>query len=138
MSISTTEVRVGDVMISRDHIAVVTDRALLKEALEAMSARKLGIVCIVDRDGKLAGVFTDGDVRRMLLRDQKPFAALFADDVLTHAARTPVTSTPETLLTEAVRMMEGRRIWDIPVVDGDRRLLGLLHLHPAVKALLGM
>jgi CBS domain-containing protein len=138
VSISTTDLTVGDVLLPPADVPVVRHKALLKEALEAMTTKRLGIASVLDDDGKLAGIFTDGDIRRMLLRDQKPFPALFADDVLDHAVRAPTTVTPEAPLAEAVSLMEERGIWDLPVVDADGCFMGLLHLHPAIKALLGI
>jgi arabinose-5-phosphate isomerase len=74
----------------------------------------------------------------MLLKDQKPFPALFADDAIRHAVRNPTTTRPGAALAEAIRLMESHEIWDLPVVEEDGRLVGLLHLHPAIKALLGI
>lgn len=138
MSTSTTDLKVGDVLLGLDRIPVMPARSLLKEALEAMTRRRLGIATIVDDAGRLLGIFTDGDIRRMLLKDQKPFSALFVDDAIRHANRKPATVRPDLPLVEAVRMMEDKEIWDLPVVDAQGKLLGLLHLHPAVKRLLGI
>jgi len=138
VSTSTTELTVGAVMLTVDQIPVVSEKTLLKETLEAMTRRRLGIACLVDANGQLRGIFTDGDVRRMLLRDQKPFSALFADDIAIHANANPATVSPEDDLVAAVRLMEEKGIWDLPVKDQSGRLTGLLHLHPAIKALLGV
>lgn len=138
MSTSTTDLTVGDVMLPPDRIPVVDQRRIFKEVLEEMTRCRLGIASIVDGGGKLLGIFTDGDIRRMLLRDQRPFAALFADDAIRHAVSNPVTTRPEAKLRDAIRVMETREIWDLPVVDGEGKLVGLLHLHPAVKRLLGL
>ena len=137
VSTSTDRLRTSDVMLVGERVPAVGERALFKEALEAMQKRRLGIACIVSAEGALLGVLTAGDICRMLLRDQKPFAALFADDALVHATRKPVTVGPADPLIDAVRVMEEKQIWDLPVVEGSR-FVGLLHLHPAVKALLGI
>ena len=137
MSTSTEALRASDVMLVGERAPTIGERALFKEALEAMNRHRLGVACIVGADETLLGVLTAGDICRMLLRDQKPFAALFADDALAHATRKPVVIAPTVPLIEAVRLMEDKQIWDLPVVDG-RRFVGLLHLHPAVKALLGI
>ncbi|MEX1257175.1 MAG: CBS domain-containing protein [Gemmatimonadota bacterium] len=137
MSTSTTEIHVGDVMLPIDELPIVSPRTLLKEAIEAMTERGLGVACIVGDGGRLVGIFTDGDMRRMLLRFQKPLAALFADDVIAHAVLRPVTTRADASLREAVETMEERGVWDLPVVDEKGVLTGLLHLHPAVRALLG-
>ena len=125
-------------MLPMDKIPVVSPRTMLKEALEIMGQFRLGIVCITSSSGKLEGIFTDGDVRRMLLKQQKPFAALFSDDVIVHAIKNCTTVTPETLLVKAVEIMGKKQIWDLPVVDESGLLRGLLHLHPAVEMLLSL
>jgi arabinose-5-phosphate isomerase len=101
-----------------------------------MAKFRLGVAAIADDDGLLLGVFTDGDIRRMLLRDQKPFPALFADDIIRHATRNPTVVGPDESLARAIATMEEKGIWDLPVVDADGRLKGLLHLHPAIKAVM--
>jgi len=133
---SKTNLTVGDIVRPLDSIPVATPKTITKEVLEQMTRFRLGIACVVDGDGKLAGIFTDGDLRRMLLHDQKPFAAIFADDIGIHLTRNPTTVHPDMTLREAVEIMEAKQIWDLPIVDGRNVLIGLLHLHPAVKALL--
>ena len=139
MSIPRNEsLLVGDVMLSTDRFPVVAETVILKEALESMGKFRLGIVCIVDDAGKLLGVLTDGDIRRKLLKVQKPFSALFVDDALDHAFREPTTTRAKDTLVHAVEVMGKKQIWDLPVLDDNGKLVGLLHLHPAVEALLGM
>lgn len=127
---------VSDVMLTQDRFPVVQETTILKEALEAMGRFHLGIACVVGGDNRLLGILTDGDIRRKLLKVQKPFSAFFVDDALEHAIRAPVTTKPADTLIHAVAVMEQKQIWDLPVVDDGGRLVGLLHLHPAVQALL--
>lgn len=129
---------VKDVMMSLDRVPVIGEEVILKEALEEMGRSRLGIACIVDSGRKLMGILTDGDIRRKLLKVQKPFSAFFVDDALDHAIRSPITIKPADSLVEAVALMGKKRIWDLPVVDDQGTLIGLLHLHPAVEALLGI
>ena len=136
MSTSTTKRTVRDILLSPDAIPVMPARTMLKEALEMMTAKRLGLACVVDGDGKLIGLFTDGDVRRMLLKDQKPLSALFADDIIQHARQTFTTIDVETSIEDALNLLQEREIFDLPVVDGEGRLEGLIHLHPALRALL--
>ena len=138
MSTSTTRHKVADVMLSPERFAVVREKTFLKATLAEMTRCKLGIACVVDDEGKLVGIFTDGDVRRMLLRDQKPFSALFADDIVRHVTRHPATVRHDATLESAIALMEKKQIWDLPVVNGEQKLVGLLHLHPAIKAVLGL
>jgi CBS domain-containing protein len=127
---------VSDVMMGLDRVPAIQENVILKEALEEMGRTRLGIACIVNSNNKLLGILTDGDIRRKLLKVQKPFSAFFVDDALDHAIRSPMTVKPEDSLVNAVDLMEQKQIWDLPVVDEKGSLVGLLHLHPAVQALL--
>ena len=127
---------VSDVMLGLDKIPSVQQDVIVKVCLEEMGRYRLGIACIVDQSGHLLGIFTDGDLRRKLLRIQKPIASLFIDDVLEHGIRDPLKVGPSDSLVHAVHLMELHQVWDLPVVDSSNMLVGLLHLHPAVKSLL--
>lgn len=129
---------VSEVMMPLDRIPLIGETVILKEALEEMGRSRLGIVCIVNADSKLLGILTDGDIRRKLLKVQKPFSAFFVDDALDHAIRSPLTIQPSETLVHAIDIMGEKQIWDLPVVNDQGILVGLLHLHPAVQALLGM
>jgi CBS domain-containing protein len=136
MSTLKSKLLVSDVMMSLDRVPVIGDKIIFKEAIEEMGRKRLGIACIVGPERKLLGILTDGDIRRMLLRVQKPFSAFFIDDALDHAVQSPLTIAASDTLVHAVSLMGEKHIWDMPVVDGDGALVGLLHLHPAVEALL--
>ncbi len=127
---------VSQVALSLEKFPVLGPKDLLKTALEAMTQKRLGIACIVDANGILMGVFTDGDIRRHLLSVQRPFAAFFSDDLIEHAARQPTVVAPEMSLYDALNTMGRVQIWDMPVVDTEGRLTGLLHLHPLVSAMM--
>jgi DeoR family transcriptional regulator, catabolite repression regulator len=129
---------VSDVMLSLEKFPIIGETVILKEALEEMGRSRLGIACIVGDGNRLLGILTDGDIRRKLLKVQKPFSAFFVDDALDHAIRSPTTIQPNDTLIYAVGLMGKKQIWDLPVVDGRGILVGLLHLHPAVQALLGI
>ena len=129
---------VSEVMMTLDRIPLIGETVILKEALEEMGRSQLGIVCIVNSDSKLLGILTDGDIRRKLLKVQKPFSAFFVDDALDHAIRSPLTIQPSETLVHAIELMDEKQIWDLPVVNDQGILVGLLHLHPAVQALLGV
>lgn len=135
---NSKDMLVSDVMMTLDQVPVIGETVILKEALEEMGRLRLGIACIVDTNNKLLGILTDGDIRRKLLKVQKPFSAFFVDDALVHAIRSPVTTRQNDTLTHAVGLMGQKQVWDLPVVDDDGTLAGLLHLHPAVQTLLGI
>ena len=129
---------VKDVMLSLGQTPLVDEREILKKALEEMGRTHLGIVCIIDSKKSLLGILTDGDIRRKILKVQKPFSALLVDDALDHAILAPTTIGPDETLVHAVEIMGLKQIWDLPVVSQSGTLVGLLHLHPAVKSLLGV
>tara|TARA_Y100000991_G_C21950815_1_gene339687 strand:+ start:632 stop:1042 length:411 start_codon:yes stop_codon:yes gene_type:complete len=129
---------VKEVMLSCNFFPIVSEKELLKETIIEMCNYKLGISCIVDSQNQLKGVFTDGDIRRLILKVQKPIAALFVDDVIDYATKEYTSVNPETSLKKAVLVMEKFNIWDLPVTDEKKVLKGLLHLHPALKKLLGI
>ena len=89
-----------------------------------MSAKKLGMTTVVDADGRLAGIITDGDLRRQLAAPE-PMLERTARDIMTTG---PVTIGPLTLAVEALKILEERRISSLVVVD-DGRVAGVLHLH---------
>ena len=130
------KVKVKDVMLKLKSFPVVKENTIFKEALEAMAPSDLGIACIVDESENLLGIITDGDIRRKLLRVQKPFSAFFSDDAIAHSVRIPITISEGDLLKDAVQIMGEKKIWDLPVLDSNNRLVGLLHLHPAIEKLI--
>ena len=138
MSTPKSNILVGEVMLALDRAPLVQEEAILKEAMEEMGRSHLGIVCVVDADKNLLGILTDGDIRRKLLKVQKPFSAFLVDDALDHAIHKPTTIKPDDTLFRAVELMEEKQIWDLPVVNNEAKLVGLLHLHPAVQVLLGI
>lgn len=127
---------VREVMLDPGRIPVVGERTFFKETLEEMTRLHLGIACVVDEHGRLRGIVTDGDLRRKLLTVQKPFSAFFVDDVMEHAVVDPLTIGPDMRVSEAVELMGRRHVWDLPVVEADKTLVGLLHLHPAIEAVM--
>jgi arabinose-5-phosphate isomerase len=97
----------------------------MPETIRVMSERKLGMTCVLDGDGTLAGIVTDGDLRRFMLRTERPLEGI-AGDAMT---RSPVTLGPDGLATAALRLMEERKITSVPIVDASRHVLGVIHLH---------
>ena len=103
-----------------------------------MSLFKLGIACVVDDNKTFVGLITDGDIRRILLSIQKPLSALFMEDVLDHIAENPTVINPEVLLSDATKIMGLKRVWDLPVVSENKKLVGLFHLHRALEYLFSL
>lgn len=128
--------KVKEVMMKTGEFPSIEKQTILKEALMEMGKANLGLVCIVDQEKKLLGLMTDGDLRRKLLKYQKPISSFFIDDALNHAKLNPITCNPADDLKKAVKLMGEKQIWDLPVIDNEKRLVGLLHLHPAIKKLI--
>ena len=122
-------VTVGDLMARAEATPSIPLDANLAEAVVEMSAKRLGGVGVVDADGRLVGVFTDGDLRRAL-----PRAGLDAP-VADHMTRAPVFVGPELLATEALRIMNERSspIMLVFVCEGER-LVGAVHMHDFLRA----
>jgi len=118
---------VRQAMHGGDEVAWVRPEATLKEVIVAMTRQPLGAACVVAEDGTLAGVITDGDLRRALTAHDD-IRELRARDAMT---RTPVTIPAEASLAEALEKMERRpsQISVLPVVDGAGQALGLIRIH---------
>ncbi len=128
--------KVKEVMMKIGEFPSIEKKTILKEALIEMGKANLGLVCIVNQEKNLLGLMTDGDLRRKLLKYQKPISSFFIDDALNHAKLDPITCNPADDLKKAVKLMGDKQIWDLPVIDNENRLVGLLHLHPAIKKLI--
>ena len=126
---------VRDVMLNKSKFAIVNEQTIVFDTLKKMSFFKIGIAC-VEKNNKLYGVFTDGDLRRKILKKQMPFAAYLNEDIKDYVNKKPTSIKKNTLLEKAIELMERKKIWDLPVVDNKNNLAGLLHLHPAIKHLL--
>jgi len=129
---------VKDIMLSLDDFPIIESNCLLKEALDKMSNSNLGILCIVSSTYSLKGIMTDGDFRRKLLTVQKPISAFFSEDAIDHSVNNPIVIQESSTLKKAVICMEKNSIWDLPVINKSKKLVGLLHLHHAIKVLLGL
>ncbi len=121
---------VYDVMRSGDDVPKVTADATLPAALLEITRKGMGMTAIVDDAGRPVGVFTDGDLRRMIEQVQD-FSKVVIRDVM-HA--NPRRIHPEQLAVDAVAVMEEFRINQMLVVDADDKLVGALHIHDLTRA----
>ncbi len=117
--------RVEQVMHSGDQLPVVAPGTLMKDAILEMTKKRLGLTAVCEPGGRLAGVITDGDLRRLMQRSADPLSQS-AGEIMT---RTPVTIGRLELAAVALKKMEERRITSLLVVSGDGRLEGVVHLH---------
>ncbi len=123
--------KISDVMHTGAAIPSVEGDATLTEALMEMSRKGLGMTAIVDADGLLLGVFTDGDLRRSLDDHE---VDLRSTPVSRAMSRNPKTIGPDKLAAEAAQLMEAHKIHALLVVDQDRRVVGALNIHDLLRA----
>lgn len=116
---------VGELMHKGEQVPKVFPETPMKDVIYEMSRKGLGITTVQDPEGRLLGVITDGDLRRLMERHPSPLQ-LKAGEAM-HAGG--VTIPPSHLATEALRILETRRITSVIVTDEDRKVLGVLHLH---------
>ncbi len=122
--------RVSDVMRSGDAVPKVAPDTLLIDALLEISQKGMGMTAVVDAENRPVGVFTDGDLRRLIAKVQD-FSKLVIRDVM-HA--NPRRIHPEQLAVDAVAVMEEFRINQMLVTDADDKLVGALHIHDLTRA----
>ncbi len=114
---------VRDVMHAEERIPRIPIDATMAEAIVEMSGKRFGCVCVQDQGGRLAGLITDGDLRRHMGPD------LMTTTVRAVMTPDPMTVGPDGLAAEALALLNDKRRSVLPVVDGDRRPIGILHLH---------
>jgi arabinose-5-phosphate isomerase len=119
--------RAEALMHAGDRCPTVDASTTMRDVIYEMSRKGLGMTCVVDPDGTLLGIITDGDLRRQMERGTE-ILAQSAGDVMT---RNPIAITPTTLAAAALNIMEQRKITALVVVDSEpaRRVAGVLHLH---------
>jgi arabinose-5-phosphate isomerase len=122
--------RVRDLMHQGSGNPVVLRTAHMDKTIMVMTTKGLGCTNVIDEAGKLVGIVTDGDLRRLLSR---------GDNALQHTAEEAMTVSPkrllpETLAVDALNLMEQYKITMLPVVDEDSRPIGLLHMHDLITA----
>ena len=122
---------VRDVMRTGDAVPSVRIEATLAEAVVEMSGKGMGMTAVVDGAGRVAGIFTDGDLRRCVVR-VRDFSAARVAELMT---KTPRTIGPERLAIDCVELMETPpKVTQLLVVDAERRLVGALHMHDLFRA----
>ena len=122
--------RVRDVMGTGENLPVVCEGVSVKDALFVITGKGYGAVCVVDFSGKLTGIFTDGDLRRLMERlGTGAFDALIQDAM----TKTPKTISPDALAAEAVKIMENNEISVLVAVE-DGKPTGIIHIHELLRA----
>ena len=119
--------RVGDVMRS-EHLPTASPSSRLGEVIITISDARMGVAVILD-EGKIAGIVTDGDVRRAMLKYGARFFDITADEIMT---RTPKTVSDR--LTDAEQLMQDNKIHSLIVVDRDGKLAGIVELYDLMRS----
>jgi arabinose-5-phosphate isomerase len=122
--------RVDDVMHREKDIPMVDEHTPLPDTILEMTTKRLGCTCVMDEDGRLSGIVTDGDLRRLLER-RYDILNLRAKDVMT---QDPKCVPPDTLGAKAIHIMEKYSITQLIVVEEEKRPIGIVHLHDLLKA----
>lgn len=119
------------IIIKLGGFPLLSENATLYDAISLMNFHKLGTVCITNKDLNLKGIFTDGDLRRIFLKVQKPLSAILIDDISNYMNKKPHFFLINNKITreEVIIYMKKNRIWDIPFIDQNDKLYGIIHLH---------
>jgi arabinose-5-phosphate isomerase len=122
---------IRDVMHAGDDVPRVRETATLSETLVEMSRKRLGMSAVVDADGRLLGLYTDGDLRRTL---DDARIDLRVTPIATVMTRSPKVIGADALAVEAAQLMEEHKINALLVVDAERRVVGALNIHDLLRA----
>nr|MBN2278610.1 KpsF/GutQ family sugar-phosphate isomerase [candidate division Zixibacteria bacterium] len=121
---------VREFMHANSEIPIVRPETSIRETILEMTGKRLGATLVVDRDNKLVGIFTDGDLRRLVQQDDKFFERLTRDVMI----KNPKTINPEAILDRALNIMEKYSITVLPVVNRQNEPVGIIHLHDILKS----
>lgn len=123
--------RIGDLMHSGERLPKIEQLASLSSALAEMSEKGLGMTTVVDSENKICGIFTDGDLRRLLDHGKVDIQQVKVSEVM----QTEFTvSGAEQLAGEALQMMDEKRINALPIVDDDKHIVGVINMHDLLRA----
>lgn len=121
--------KISEIMISGKDLPVVNEQTSLKDSILEITSKRLGVTCVINEDGILSGIITDGDLRR-LLEKSLDLRNLVATDVMT---KQPKTITKELLASFALQQMEQYNITSLIVLSKEKKPEGIVHLHDLVK-----
>lgn len=121
---------VSDLMITGDRLPLVNENNDFHDTIQLISAKKLGCAILINNDGIMTGILTDGDIRRTLLKYNNT-SSLIAKDVMT---RNPKVILATDLAAKALHIMEKHSITSLAVCDNENRPIGIVHVHDLLKA----
>lgn len=121
-------VKVMDIMAKESAVPLVNEKAPITDLILEMTSKRYGVSAVVDDEGQLTGIFTDGDLRR-LVQNGTEFLSLKAGSVMTANPKTVLTTT---LAKECLDILETYRITQLMVCDSEHRPVGLVHIHDLI------
>ncbi len=122
--------RVGDIMHTGDQIPIVTEDTNIKEVILEMTSKRFGATSVVNKKGELIGIFTDGDLRRLIEKTAN-FFDMKAKEAMTN---NPKVISENALAARALNLMEFFNITCLIILNGERKPMGIVHLHDLLKA----
>ncbi len=122
--------RINDLWHTGEDLPITREDVTIREALIEVTAKKLGMTCVVNARGVLTGIYTDGDIRRTLNQEHD------INSTLLHEVMTPncLTIQPGLLAAEALSIMQQHRITSLVVIDSEHRPAAVIHLHDLLRA----
>jgi len=121
--------KIDEIMTKGEGVPIVKENATIKDIIIEMTGKRLGITCVVNKAGKLAGVITDGDLRR-LLEKTMDVKDLVATDIM---SKNPKVTDKDYLASFALQLMENHKITSLIIADKEKKPIGIVHLHDLVN-----
>jgi arabinose-5-phosphate isomerase len=121
--------KIKEIMTQGDKIPVVREDCHIKDVIFEITSKRLGATCVVDSNGILSGIVTDGDLRR-LLEKTLDIKELKARDIMT---KNPKVMNPDYLASFALQQMENYKITSLIIINGDKHPVGIIHLHDLIN-----
>ncbi|MCW8811831.1 MAG: KpsF/GutQ family sugar-phosphate isomerase [Ignavibacteriaceae bacterium] len=121
--------KIDEIMIKGDGVPVVKENSSIKDIILEMTSKRLGTTCVVDNAGKLSGIITDGDLRR-LLEKTMDVKHLVATDIM---SKKPKVTEKDYLASFALQLMESHKITSLIITDKNKKPIGIVHLHDLIN-----
>ena len=121
-------VKVADIMVKDNAVPLVTELASVTDLILEMTSKRYGVSAVIDQEKRLCGIFTDGDLRR-LVQSGREFMNLTAGSVMTAH---PKTVMPDTMAKDCLDILETYRITQLLVCDTENHPVGMVHIHDLI------
>lgn len=120
------KVKVCEVMLTGEKIPVISQESSTFEAIRVLNEKNIGAILVIDRSNHVVGIVTDGDVRRYILESSGFLTEMGVSELMT---LDPISIEPDILAADALSIMQRHEITVLPIVDREKKLSGILHLH---------